>query len=202
MGLYLLGCLLLVWIAAPFTCLKVWSILYGGIDFTTYVHPSASFCGWLCSCAAHHGTDGSSMSMVTSAVCMHSAKDRPAPIFAPYIIYTVCCEISPCLVFLQKRGMARIQRTHHPIFQGSLETSTFRPLDGATGCGTDSPSPSPAPASQPCHNDEAAAQVNILKTTCTGCGCFCHTLIAHVTLNPLAYTVDIVPRSCVEHLSS
>ncbi|DBB18129.1 TPA: hypothetical protein ACH3X3_003106 [Trebouxia sp. C0006] len=30
-----------------------------------------------------------------------------------------------------RRGMARIQRTHHPIFAGSLETSTFSPVEGA-----------------------------------------------------------------------
>ncbi|KAL3140862.1 hypothetical protein ABBQ32_005399 [Trebouxia sp. C0010 RCD-2024] len=59
-----------------------------------------------------------------------------------------------------KRGMARVQRTHHPIFQGSLETSTFKPMDGAAGCRTDDPSPSPAPVSQSCPSNEAAAQAN------------------------------------------
>lgn len=58
---------------------------------------------------------------------------------------------------MQKRGMARIQRTHHPIFQGSLETSTFSPIDNAVGCGADSIGP--APVSQTSPSDEATAQV-------------------------------------------
>ena len=57
--------------------------------------------------------------------------------------------------------MARIQRTHHPIFQGSLETSTFSPIDNAVGCGADSTSP--APASQASPSDEATAQVLMIQ---------------------------------------
>lgn len=66
------------------------------------------------------------------------------------------------LVLVQKRGMARIQRTHHPIFQGSLDTSTFTPIDNAVGCGADSTSP--APVSQASPSDEATAQVLITST--------------------------------------
>ena len=63
---------------------------------------------------------------------------------------------------VQKRGMARIQRTHHPIFQGSLETSTFSPIDSAVGCGADSTGP--APVSQASPSAEATAQVVFFGT--------------------------------------
>ena len=60
---------------------------------------------------------------------------------------------------LQKRGMARIQRTHHPIFQGHLDTSTFSPIDDDTGPQTAPAGPAPAPAPQASPSEEADAQV-------------------------------------------
>ena len=45
--------------------------------------------------------------------------------------------------------MARIQRTHHPIFQGSLETSTFSPTENnaAHEVGPTAVAPAPQPGS-------------------------------------------------------
>lgn len=111
----------------------------------------------------------------THAVCMHSTKNLQRLIFASHVLqnkncWGVCCKVQhlpQMIALLQKRGMARIQRTHHPIFQGSLETSTFKPMDNAAGCRTDCTSPSPAPVSQPCPSDEAAAQVHGFTITCT-----------------------------------
>ena len=60
--------------------------------------------------------------------------------------------------------MARIQRTHHPIFQGSLETSTFSPIDGAAAPEVSPSSAAPAPTTGPIA--EAAAQVTRLRPCC------------------------------------
>ena len=57
--------------------------------------------------------------------------------------------------------MARIQRTHHPIFQGSLETSTFRPTPGA-----DAPEAVPAAATlapEACPLTEGTVEVGCLQ---------------------------------------
>ena len=69
---------------------------------------------------------------------------------------------SSFLVLVQKRGMARIQRTHHPIFQGSLETSTFSPIDSAVECGADSIGH--ADVSRVSPSAEATAQVLCFST--------------------------------------
>ena len=53
--------------------------------------------------------------------------------------------------------MARIQRTHHPIFQGHLDTSTFSPIENGAGPQTAPAGPAPAPQASPC--EEAVAQV-------------------------------------------
>lgn len=75
--------------------------------------------------------------------------------------------VSQCVTDVQRRGMARIQRTHHPIFQGSLETSTFSPIDGAAAPEV-SPSPAaPAPTTGP--SADAAAQVTRIGPVVEGC---------------------------------
>ena len=75
-----------------------------------------------------------------------------------------------CIAQMQKRGMARIQRTHHPIFQGHLDTSTFSPIDDGTA-----PETAPAetaPALQPSPSEEAVAQVLMGLHS----GCLCHVM--------------------------
>ncbi len=64
-----------------------------------------------------------------------------------------------CAVVLQRRGMARIQRTHHPIFAGSLETSTFSPVEGAAAeISAADAAKGPPPQLEP--SAEAVTQVN------------------------------------------
>ncbi len=54
--------------------------------------------------------------------------------------------------------MARIQRTHHPIFQGSLDTSTFSPIEGPAAHEVGPTAVGPAP--QPGPSADATAQVS------------------------------------------
>ena len=55
--------------------------------------------------------------------------------------------------------MARIQRTHHPIFAGSLETSTFSPVEGAAAeISAADAAKGPPPQLEP--SAEAVTQVN------------------------------------------
>ena len=68
---------------------------------------------------------------------------------------------------MQRRGMARIQRTHHPIFAGSLETSTFSPVEGAAAPGISASDAAKGPPPQLEPAAEANTQVN--QQTCLPC---------------------------------
>ena len=61
---------------------------------------------------------------------------------------------------MQRRGMARIQRTHHPIFAGSLETSTFSPVEGAAAPEISASDAAKGPPPQLEPTAEAVTQVN------------------------------------------
>ncbi len=56
--------------------------------------------------------------------------------------------------------MARIQRTHHPIFAGSLETSTFSPVEGAAAPEISASDAAKGPPPQLEPSAEAVTQVN------------------------------------------
>ncbi len=56
--------------------------------------------------------------------------------------------------------MARIQRTHHPIFAGSLETSTFSPVEGAAAPELSASDAAKGPPPQLEPSAEAVTQVN------------------------------------------
>lgn len=56
--------------------------------------------------------------------------------------------------------MARIQRTHHPIFAGSLETSTFSPVEGAAAPEISAADAAKGPPPQLEPSAEAITQVN------------------------------------------
>jgi hypothetical protein len=56
--------------------------------------------------------------------------------------------------------MARIQRTHHPIFAGSLETSTFSPVEGAAAPEISAADAAKGPPPQLEPSAEAVTQVN------------------------------------------
>lgn len=59
--------------------------------------------------------------------------------------------------------MARIQRTHHPIFAGSLETSTFSPVEGAAAPEISAADAAKGPPPQLEPSAEAVTQVNRIQ---------------------------------------
>lgn len=54
-----------------------------------------------------------------------------------------------CLPVLQRRGMARIQRTHHPIFQSSLESAACVVTDHAPVSDASAAQPEAVPLLEP-----------------------------------------------------
>jgi hypothetical protein len=60
--------------------------------------------------------------------------------------------------------MARIQRTHHPIFAGSLETSTFSPVEGAAAPEISASDAAKGPPPQLAPSAEAVTQVNHMSS--------------------------------------